>query len=140
MSNTFSATSGLNVNASMILQPIATTSLKGKISIDNILPENVFDAMSILKSDAQIKICDMIASNNSVTANGTVLYTVLLLGEDGTLSTVNVSDDFEIKEFIDSERQALLDTAGVYNEEDVIVIEQSTKEEIIDFERRQFTC
>lgn len=101
MSNTNTGLNGLNLNESVITKPIGKLTLKGTAGTDLIIPENVSDSQLILKSGCDVKISEIFAGSNSVTAKGTVLFTLLLLGEDGTLGSVKTNVEFELKDFIE---------------------------------------
>ncbi len=51
-----------------------------------------------------------------------------------TVIEVTADNADDVKDFIAEERASLLNNAGVYDEDDIIVLEQSTKEELIDFD------
>ncbi len=97
---------GLNLDSSVINRPIGTVVLSGSVSSDLIIPENVSDSEKILKTDCEIKIDEVIAENNAVTVRGSVFYTVLLLGDDGMIASVDTSEGFELKEFLEFPNQS----------------------------------
>ena len=99
---------GLNLDSSVINRPIGAVVLAGSVSTDLIIPENVSDSDKILKTDSEIKIEEVLAENNAVTVRGSVFYTVLLLGDDGMIASVDTSENFELKEFIEFPNQSAI--------------------------------
>ncbi len=92
---------GLDLGTSVITKSQGKIKLSGSVGTDLIIPENVSDSSAILRSDCEIKISDIQSGNNSVTVTGTSDYTVVLLGEDGTLASVKTREEFELKDFIE---------------------------------------
>ncbi|MBQ8254194.1 MAG: LysM peptidoglycan-binding domain-containing protein [Clostridia bacterium] len=117
MSISSSGLNGLNLNASVIMRPMGNLTLLGSIGTDLIIPENLSDTATILKTDCDVKINEIISSNNAVTARGSASYTILLLGDDGSLGSVKTSEEFELKDFIEDANESTVLVYGGSNAE-----------------------
>jgi len=117
MSFNNSGLDGLTLNSSTILAPIGTLSLSGSVGTDFILPEDVSDSEKILMSDCQIKVGEVLSANGIVTVTGNAFFNILLLGEDGSISGVKTSEQFEIKDFLDGVNDSsILVLGGTFGE------------------------
>lgn len=98
MDNNFSFTKDLNTDNNQILTEVCRSLMYSELSSDYILPENVFDAQSILMLNSTPVINDFVINGTTLEINGEVTYDILILGEDGSLNSLTFTEPFEAYE------------------------------------------
>ena len=91
----------LNLDTSVISVPLGKITLNGSVGTDLIIPESVSDSVRTLYSSCNVKVEEIFASNNALSAKGIVTHSALLLGDDGTIGHVRTMENFELKDFIE---------------------------------------